>query len=774
MEISLTPSGALRSIVCFVLAVTPLATAHAQETPDSQLTLARIFEEKEFAVEPYGPARWLADGSGYTTLETSPDYEEGRDIIRHDPSTGDRSVAVPAAALVPGEGVAPLEIDDYQWSDAGNLLLVFTNTEKVWRRNTRGDYWVLNLETRRLQKLGGDTPESTMMFAKFSPDGSRVAWVNFDDKDLYVQDLATLEVNRLTHDDGEHVINGTSDWVYEEEFHLRDGFRWSPDGRHIAYWQFDSEGVGTFYLLNNTVSIYPELTGIPYPKVGTTNSACRVGVVSASGGDTTWFEPEGDPRMHYIPKMGWAASSQEIWLIQLNRLQNTAHMMLGDVSDGSLRTVFTDRDDAWIELDGDPRWLEEGRFFTWLSERDGWRHLYLVARDGSEVRLVTAGGYDVTELSMVDTKGGWAYFLASPDDPTSRYLFRTALDGSGGPERVTPGGPPGTHTYQLSEDARWAIHGFSALETVPRTDLVSLPDHEIHRVLEDNAEVQKAFDAVARSPVEIFRVDIGDGVEVDGWMIAPPDLDPATIYPLLIYVYGEPWGQTVLNSWGRDGHLWFFLLAQRGYLVASLDNHGTPAPRGRDWRKSIYRQIGILASADQAAGVRSMLDSFPFIDRERIGSWGWSGGGTMTLNALFRYPELYSMGIAVASVPDQKLYDTVYQERYMGLPEDNAEGYEQGSPITHAGGLEGDLLLIHGTGDDNVHYQGVELLINELIAQSKQFDLMAYPNRSHGISEGTGTTMHLYTLMTDYLEENLAPGPKPRPGAVTDTTDIPE
>jgi len=245
-------------------------------------------------------------------------------------------------------------------------------------------------------------------------------------------------------------------------------------------------------------------------------------------------------------------------------------------------------------------------------------------------------------------------------------------------------------------------------------------------------------------------------------MITPPDFDPTGLYPLLMYVYGEPAGQTVENRWGREGALWHQLLAQRGYLVASLDNRGTPAPRGRAWRKSVYRQIGILASADQAAGVLAMLKTFPFIDRDRIGSWGWSGGGTMTLNALFRYPELYSVGIAVASVPDQKLYDTVYQERYMARPEDNAEGYEQGSPITHAAGLEGDLLLVHGTGDDNVHFQGAELLINELIAQGKQFQMMAYPNRSHGIHEGKGTTEHLYTLLTTYLEEHLPPGPRPR------------
>jgi len=751
------------------IALILLLAAHgaiaAEGTPDlSRLTLERIFEEEEFEVETFGPARWLEDGSGYTTLEASEEVEEAKEIVRYDPATGKRSVLVPATSLVPTGGEKPLEIDDYLWSEDGRRLLIFTNTEKVWRRNTRGDYWLFDIGSSKLQQLGGEADESSMMFAKLSPDGTNVAWVNFDQKDLYIQDLESLAVTRLTDDQGEHIINGTSDWVYEEEFGLRDGFRWSPDSRLIAYWQFDSEGVGTFNLINNTDTLYPELTPMAYPKVGTTNSACRVGVIPAAGGDTIWFEPDGDPRNHYIPKMGWAEGSEEIWLIQLNRLQNTARMMLGNTDTGALRTVFTDSDEAWVDMrNDDPQWLEDGRWFTWLSERDGWRHLYLVSRSGEVERLVTVGDYDLTELVHVGDAGSRAYVMASPEDPTSRYLYRVPPSGDGPLERVTPAGPTGTHSYQASDDGRWAIHTFSSREHAPRTDLISLPDHTVRRVLEDNAKVQASFDAAARSPVETFRVGLADGVEVDGWMIKPPTSDLTKSYPLLIYVYSEPGGQTVRNSWGRSSGMWHFLLAQKGYIVASLDNRGTPAPRGREWRKSVYRQIGILASTDQAAGVEAMLEKFPFIDHERVGVWGWSGGGSMTLNLLFRYPDIYSMGIAVASVPDQKLYDTVYQERYMGLPEGNAEGFVEGSPITHAGNLEGDLLLIHGTGDDNVHYQGFELLVNELVEQGKLFDMMAYPNRSHGISEGEGTSLHLRRTMTRYLEEHLEAGPKPMP-----------
>jgi dipeptidyl-peptidase-4 len=749
--------------------------AWAEEaTGPSELTVQRIFDGEEFSLKRFGPARWLEDGSGYTTLEDSVDFEKSepkeeegteaekvdpKDIIRYDPTTGERSVLLSAASLAPEKGADPIEIEDYHWSDDGDRLLVFTNTTRVWRRNTRGDYWLLDLTDGDLRRLGGEIEPSVMMFAKLSPDARKVAWVNYGDKDLYVQDLESMEVTRLTFDESEFIINGTSDWVYEEEFSLRDGFRWSPDGKHIAFWQFDSEGVGSFYLINNTDTLYPTLNPLPYPKVGTSNSAARLGVVAVSGGEVRWFEPSDDPRNNYIPKMDWVPESNDLFFIHLNRLQNTADFMLADIETGEMRTIFTDRDDAWVDMRKDPFWLDDGSFFAWQSERDGWRHLYLISRSGEEVRLVTSGDYDVVEIEQIDPVGGWVYFLASPDDPTTRYLYRTKLSGEGEAERLTPEDQVGSHSYQISEDGKWAIHTFSSLHQVPRTSLVSLPDHRTRRVLEDNAAVQVALDGLDKGPIEHFRVDIGDGLEVDGWMMRPPDFDPSQKYPLLIYVYGEPAGQTAQNRWDGKDELWHLMLAQQGYIVASLDNRGTPAPRGREWRKAIYRQIGILASADQAAGVRAMIDRWPFIDPDRVGSWGWSGGGSMTLNALFRYPELYKMGIAVAFISDQTLYDTIYQERYMALPDINEEGFRDGSPINFADRLEGDLLLIHGTGDDNVHYQSFERLVNKLIEHGKPFDMMSYPNRSHGIHEGDGTTVHLFSLMTNYLLEHLEPGP---------------
>jgi dipeptidyl-peptidase-4 len=347
------------------------------------------------------------------------------------------------------------------------------------------------------------------------------------------------------------------------------------------------------------------------------------------------------------------------------------------------------------------------------------------------------------------------YYTASPDDSAARYLFRSPLLGEPRVERLTPSSESGFHVYDVAPNSQWAFHTFSTLNKPPAIDLVSLPDHASQRIVVDNDKVESLFQATPRGETEFFKVDIGDGVELDAWMMKPPDFDPSKEYPLLMYVYGEPAGQTVIQKWRTDRHLWHVLLTQQGYVIASVDPRGTPAPNGRAWRKSIYGQIGIQASADEAKAVQALLAERSYLDPKRVGSWGWSGGGQMTLNAMFRYPDIYRTGIAIAFVSDQRLYDTIYQERYMGLPDDNAEGYEQGSPITHAAGLAGNLLLIHGTGDDNVHYQNTEQLVDKLIALNKTFTVMMYPDRSHSIDEKENTRRHLFTLMTDFLHEHL-------------------
>jgi len=723
----------LSAVTLLVLTLVP-AAARAQST----LTIERIFASRDFTPERFGPARWLENGAAYTTVEN-----DGKDIVRYATATGARSVLVSA----------PFQIDDYEWSPDGQRVLLFTNTKRVWRYNTRGDYWVLDRTSGKLTKLGGDAPESSLMFARFSPDGSRVGYVRAND--IYVEDLASGRITALTTDGSETIINGTSDWVYEEELDLRNAWRWSPDGRSIAYWQFDASGVRDYLLVNTTDSLYPTIKRIPYPKAGTTNSAVRVGVVSADGGATRWMSIPGDPRNHYIAWMEWAATSRELAIQQLDRLQHTDLLLLADAGTGAVRTALTERDSAWVEVVDDLTWLKSGKEFLWLSERDGWRHAYVVARDGGTQRLVTKGDFDLESVQGVDERGGWLYYIASPTNATQRFLYRSRLDGSGKAERLTPADARGTHGYQISPDFRWAFHTMSTADTPPAVDLVSLPDHRSRRTFVDNAGVREAVAKLDLPPKRFVHVDAGDGVTLDGWMILPAGFDSTKSYPLLVYVYGEPASTTVRDSWGGSRDLWFHMLADSGYIVASFDNRGTPSLKGRAWRKVIYGAVGVLASREQSAAVRSLARMHSYVDSTRVGVWGWSGGGSMTLNLMFRSPELYKVGMSVASVPDQRLYDTIYQERYMGLPSTNADGYRRGSPINFAEGLRGKLLIVHGSGDDNVHFQGFERLTNRLVQLGKEFDMMVYPNRSHCICEGEGTTVHLYHLLTRYLTTNL-------------------
>jgi dipeptidyl-peptidase-4 len=435
-------------------------------------------------------------------------------------------------------------------------------------------------------------------------------------------------------------------------------------------------------------------------------------------------------------------------------------VFLADAATGTLRPVLTETDSLWLDVVNDWRWLRGGREFLWVSERSGWRHVEVVARDGSSRGDITPGRAEIVSVAAVDSSGGWLYYIASPDNPTQRYLFRARLDGSGRAARLTPTTAPGTHGYVISPDARWAIHSYSRFDRPPVIDLVRLPSHEVVRVLQDNATTAGRVAALGAPPVEFFRVPVDSGVELDGWMLFPRGFDPAKRYPLLMFVYSEPWSQTVRDAWMSGQGLWHRALADRGYIVASVDNRGTPAPRGRAFRKAGTTAIGTLSSRDQAEAVRVLTRTRAYLDATRVAIWGWSGGGSATLNALFRYPDVYHVGMSVAPVPDQRLYDTIYQEKYMGRPQDNEANYTAGSPITHAGGLAGDLLLVHGSGDDNVHYQGTERLVNRLVELGKPFDLMVYPNRTHCICEGAGTTLHVYSLLSRYLVEHLPAGPR--------------
>ncbi|HJS47421.1 MAG TPA: S9 family peptidase [Gemmatimonadales bacterium] len=750
----------LPALLTGLVLAAPVAPAAAQSavTDSSRLTVERIYASRDFAGDALGPIRWL-DGDSYLIL-VRPDSGGGRDVVRVDAETGRREVLIRAAQLTAPGDTAPMAIEDIAWTPDFGKFLVYTNSQPVWRQNTRGDYWVFDRGAGTLNKLGGpDAKPSTLMFAKFAPGGAKVGYVR--EYNLWVEDLATGALLQLTTDGRRDLINGTFDWVYEEELDLRDGWRWSPDGSHVAFWQLTVDSTRDFDLINNTDSLYSFIIPVQYPKVGEPNSAARVGVVADTGGAATWLDLPGDPRNHYPARIWWSGDGRGLVVQQLNRKQNTMILFAASAARGAVRPIHNEQDRAWLEVVDDFEWLDNGRRFLWVSERTGWEHVYVERLDGGRPVAVTRGEFDVVSVAEVDAKGGWLYYIASPTDPTQRYLWRARLDGSGRPERLSPAGQSGTHAYNIAPGARYAVHTWSSFGVPPVTELVRLPDHKVVRPLAENAKLHAAVGRLARGPSEFVRLDVGGGISLNAVLMKPPGFDPARKYPVLFYVYGGPGSSTVQDAWGGSTWLWHALLAQHGVIVASVDNRGT-GNRGAEFKKVVYGRLGVIETEDQAAAAR-VVGRLPGVDSGRMGIWGWSYGGFMTLNALFRHPDVYRMGMAVAPVTHWKYYDNIYTERYNGLITENQAGYDAGSPLTYADSLRGKLLLVHGTGDDNVHYQNSEALINRLVQAKKQFELMSYPNRNHGIFGGN-TTVHLRTLLTEFaLRELGAGGDEPPP-----------
>jgi dipeptidyl-peptidase 4 len=756
----------LLRFLCVAAALTAISPANASD--ELRQNVQRIFGSEALTARSFGPARWIRNGASFTTVEPSAEDSSARDIVEYETSKNKRSLSITAAQLTPKGGKKALTVEDYWWDRDMRRLLIFTETRKYWRTNSLGDYWVLDREAGDLRKLGGaEAPPSSLMYATFSPDGTQVAYVRSGN--LYIEDLKTNSVRALTTDKPETLISGAGDWVYEEELNLRQAFRWSPDGRQIAFWQFDESGVERFTTINNTDSLYPKLTTFPYPKAGTENPAVRIGVVAAAGGKPKWISLPGDPRENYVFRMDWI-DDRHVGIGQLNRRQNHVTIYVADAGNGSAKPVFEDHDEAWVDLPesaGAARpgesflWINGRKAFLWLSERDGWRRAWSVPFDNAaKPEPVTPGGMDVMEVAAVDPESHWLYYIASPENATERYLYRSPLGTSAPSARLTAAGQSGTHHYDLSPNCRWAFHTFSTFDSPPVIDLVTVPDLQRQRLLETNQSLRANATSLLDPPVEFLKVKVSDGTTLDGWLLRPRDFDRAKKYPVVVYVYGEPFGLTAMNQWSGKRGLFHRALAESGYVVVSFDNRGTPAPKGRTWRKSIYGTVGVLSGQDQTEAILALAKERTWIDRDRIAVWGWSGGGTNTLNLMFRSPDVYRVGISVAPVPDQTLYDSIYQERYMRTPQENADGYAAASAIHFADGLRGHLLIIHGSGDDNVHFQGTERLINRLVQLAKPFELMEYPNRSHAISEGSGTSLHLYELIGRYIEEHLPAGPR--------------
>ena len=591
--------------------------------------------------------------------------------------------------------------------------------------------------------------EESRRSGNVSPDGQKVLYS--EQGNLYVRDPSGDRKIPLTKSapDGS-VSNGQA--------------AWSPDGKWIAFVQSDASEVRLRSVLVPGDPSYPNVREVRFARVGGTISTLRVGVVDARGKETRWLSIPVPAEGFYLGQVAWAGNSHEILVEKLSRFRDKREFLLADVRTGAIRRIFHESDPAWVIAsygkNAGLTWIRDGRAFIVLSEKDGWRHAYLYSRDGKELDLLTPGQYDIIERAVVDELGGWFYYYASPDNATQKYLYRVRLDGTGKPERVTPKNQPGTHDYDFSPDAKWAFHTYSTFDTPPVTELVQLPEHRVVRVLEDNRELRRKMKSLISQPTEFFPLEISDGVVMDAWMIKPDGFDPSKKYAVFVYVYGEPHAQTVLDAWGRVHADYHRLIADLGYLVVSIDNRGTPAPKGAAWRRTVFGSLGPLSAEEQAAGVKELARTRPYVDLSRVGVWGWSGGGSNTLNAMFRKADVYHVGIAVAPKPQPHLYNAWFQEIYMSTPEVNPEGYRRSAPINFADGLKGDLLIIHGTGETNTHLQITEGLVDRLIELGKPFDYMAYPNRDHGLREGRGTALHMRMLMTRYLIEHLPPGPR--------------
>jgi len=726
----------------------------AQDMDQSLLTIDRIYASDEFRQEHLPSIQWTDNGESYVIIEYS---DKQNELIKYNTASQEKTVYLSYAQLTPPGRSEALKVSKFSLSPDATKALIFTNTSRVWRTNTKGDYWVYDFDTNKLSQLGEAFTSSSLMFAKFSKDNKYVAYVQ--DFNLYKEEFKTGEITQLTHDGTRDIINATFDWVYEEEFGCRDGFRWSPDAKYIAYWQLDASDIKTFYMINYTDSVYSTPIPLQYPKVGEAPSACKIAYVDVESKRIRKVDIPGDPEQNYIPAIQWINKSQ-LLIQQLNRKQNHLKVWLFDVSTKTLKTVYEEHEDTWVDLsypdvtasnwgDNDLVVIDNGKSFLRMTEKDSHRHVYKVNIKSGKKTLLTPGTYDVASWSVATNE--LLYFIASPKTSTQRYLYSVDLMGKGDTVRITPQGYAGINKYNISPDGTYAFHSHSDALTPNTVRLISLPDHKVLNSIVKNEAFKQKLTTLQLPSVEFMTVNTSEGVEVDARMIKPYGFNPKQSYPVIFHVYGEPWGAVATDNFIGT---WHMLLAQQGFIVISMDNRGTPCLKGSQWRKSIYRNIGRINARDQGLAAQEIL-KLPYLDESRVGVYGWSGGGSMTLNLLFQFPEVYHVGISGAPVAYQLYYDNIYQERYMGLPQENLEDFIAGSPVTYAKNLKGKLLLIHGTGDDNVHYQNSERLINELIKENKQFDFMPYPNRSHGAYEGANTVRHKQQLIINYFVEHL-------------------
>ncbi|MDQ4138934.1 MAG: S9 family peptidase [Bacteroidota bacterium] len=708
-----------------------------------KITLEDIWQKNSFAAKTVSGVDWAQDGRYYTSMVAN-DQTNATDIIRYNVTTGQ-----PVATVVAGQDLKvvgsakPIDFEEYTFSADEQKILFATETEPIYRHSSRSQYYVYDVKTKTLQPL---STQGKQMFATFSPDGSRVAFVR--DNNLFYVDLASTQEKQITtNGERNKIINGGTDWVYEEEFSFAKAFFWSPDGGKIAFYTFDESQVKQ-YTLQMWGPLYPQDYTYKYPKAGEANSVVTISVVDLNTGKTT-RQDIGTETDIYIPRIGWTETKDLLWIQRMNRLQNILEILHANVNTGKTNVALRLTDKAYIEITDDLKYLKNGKQFIISSDKDGYNHLYLFDLQGKQQQQLTKGNWDVTDFVGIDEKQGLVYYVAAEVSPMEKQLYSVNLKG-GNKKRLTEA--KGTHRISMSPDFTYYLDYHSSANTPPVVSLHTAPNGKLVKNLEENTQLNATLKQFDLSPLQFISFNTSENVKLNAYMIKPSNFDQSKKYPVLMFVYGGPGSQQVLDNWNSRDYFWFQMLAQQGYIVACVDNRGTGG-RGAAFRKITYANLGHYETIDQIEGAK-YFGSLPYVDKSRIGIWGWSFGGYMTSLALTKGGDYFKTGIAVAPVTNWRYYDNIYTERYLKRPQENAAGYDENSPVTHAAKLKGKYLLIHGTGDDNVHFQNAVAMEDALIKANKQFQSFYYPNRNHGISGGN-TRLHLYTMMTDFLLKNL-------------------
>ncbi|WP_017730646.1 S9 family peptidase [Nafulsella turpanensis] len=708
-------------------------------------TLDDLFKDRTFQVNSVYGINWMRDGQYYTSLV--PDQNSNSfNIIKFDITTGNPvETLVEGSKLIPEGQTEPIRFTDYSLSADENKVLLVTDEEAIYRRSSKANFYVYDMQEESLKALNEGGKVS---YATLSPDGSKVAYVR--DNNLYYKELDDMEEVAVTTD-GEFnkIIYGSADWVYEEEFSFAKAFFWSPDSEKLAFYKFDESEVKE-YNMQQWGELYPQDYKFKYPKAGEKNSVVEVMVYDIPDEEMVTMDI-GEETDIYIPRIYWTNDDDLLSIIRMNRLQNKLEILHANIDTGETEVVLTEESDTYVDINYNDNltYLEDNDGFIRTSEQDGYKHVYLYEMDGDLVRQITNGNYDVEELIGYDEDRELVYYISTEDSPLERHLYRINVKGKK-KERLSE--KDGVNDINMNPDFTYYIQYHSSATEPLTVTLHKAPSGELVKVLEDNSELRETLENVNLNTKEFFTIPVADSIRLNAYMIKPADFDPTKEYPVLMYVYGGPGSQTVLNNFSGAREFWHSYLADQGYLVVSVDNRGTGA-RGKEFKHLTYGQLGKYEVADQIAAAK-YLASQPYVDEDRIGIWGWSYGGYMTSLAMFLGSDIFDTGIAVAPVTNWRFYDTIYTERYLKTPQENASGYDDYSPITHADKLEGAYLLIHGTGDDNVHFQNAVELQDALIAEGKQFESFYYPNRNHGIYGGN-TRLHLFTMMTDFILENL-------------------